>query len=100
MNELQTRRRMVSYTILRQMYNSVSRVRVDIVKLQSRFSSNQQVSHPVPTPANQSGIMKALQQQISNLQNSVNEVINRVTTSFQPKPRPTKAPVPHHQLQN
>lgn len=84
-NELQTRRRYFSSTMLRQMYNSVHRIRVNISRIQTQFSTPQQAASMQPSPPRpgQAGLMNNLQQRVSDIQKAVNDIINRVTSSFQ-----------------
>ena len=84
-NELQTRRRYFSSTMLRQMYNSVHRIRVNISRIQTQFSSPQQPIAAAPSPQRpgQTGIMNNLQQRVADIQKAVNDIINRVTSTFQ-----------------
>ncbi|OTF83362.1 hypothetical protein BLA29_006402 [Euroglyphus maynei] len=99
-NELQTRRRYFSSTMLRQMYNSVHRIRVNISRIQNQFSAPQQSQSSggggsMGTKPGQSGMMQNLQQRVTDLQKAVNDIINRVTSTFQ-APNASK-PSGHHQ---
>ncbi|KAH7637522.1 hypothetical protein HUG17_8626 [Dermatophagoides farinae] len=98
-NELQTRRRYFSSTMLRQMYNSVHRIRVNISRIQNQFS----VAQPSQSSGSsgggrpgQSGMMQNLQQRVTDLQKAVNDIINRVTSTFQ-GPNAPKPTGHHHQ---
>ncbi|KAH9426480.1 hypothetical protein DERP_013662 [Dermatophagoides pteronyssinus] len=104
-NELQTRRRYFSSTMLRQMYNSVHRIRVNISRIQNQFSAPQSQSQSSGgmggTRPGQSGMMQNLQQRVTDLQKAVNDIINRVTSTFQPnasKPTTGGGSGHHHQL--
>ena len=83
--------------MLRQMYNSVHRIRVNISRIQNQFS----VAQPSQSSGSsgggrpgQSGMMQNLQQRVTDLQKAVNDIINRVTSTFQgpnaPKPTGTR----------
>jgi len=102
--ELQSRRRVISSTMLRQMYNSVHRIRININRIQTQFSSPQSQTVPQASPARPGqaggGVMVTLQQRVQDIQKAVNDIINRVTSSFQPnaqKPASTGA-VPNTQF--
>lgn len=68
--------------MLRQMYNSVHRIRVNINRIQNQFSAATPQS-PVSQRPGQAGMMNQLQQRVSDIQKAVNDVINRVTSTFQ-----------------
>ncbi|UXI14550.1 hypothetical protein NH340_JMT00493 [Sarcoptes scabiei] len=99
-NELQTRRRYFSSTMLRQMYNSVHRIRVNISRIQNQFTAPQTQSlSPSPSRPMQSGVMHNLQQRVTDIQKAVNDIINRVTSTFQGGSQQPKPPVPHQTMQ-
>lgn len=65
------------------MYNSVHRIRVNISRIQNQFSNVQPAAVSTPTRPGQSGMMQNLQQRVTDLQKAVNEIINRVSSTFQ-----------------
>lgn len=58
--------------MLRQMYNSVHRIRININRIQTQFSSPQSQTVPQPSPARPGqaggGVMVSLQQRVQDIQ--------------------------------